>query len=81
MEVVFYESVVRCYNRLDYCHKHSPNSISHGRHLSGKRREATAEQLEFSDPSNLHYSLFTHSQNVFIVAEKGNKLFTFDRCH
>ena len=51
--------------------EHSSNSISHSRHLAGERREATAKQLEFSSPSNLHYSLFAHSQNLS-VAEKGN---------
>ena len=51
--------------------EHSSNSISHSRHLSGERREATAKQLEFSSPSNLHYSLFAHSQNLS-VAKKGN---------
>ena len=51
--------------------EHSSNSISHSRHLSGERREVTAKQLEFASPSNLHYSLFAHSQNLS-VAEKGN---------
>ena len=51
--------------------EHSSNSISHSRHLSGEGREATSKQLEFSSPSNLHYSLFAHSQNLS-VAKKGN---------
>ena len=33
--------------------EHSSNLISHSRHLSGDRREATAKQLELSSPSNL----------------------------
>ena len=36
-----------------------------------EREEATAKQLKFASPSNLHYSLFAHSQNLS-VAEKGN---------
>ena len=51
--------------------EHFSNAVSHRRHLAGKNREAIAQRLEISSPSNYHYSLFTDSEKVF-VAKHGN---------